>query len=66
MSAEALLYFNMESEVYAAKIKKNPTAAAVKPADLKHNSDLSRPDAMDGKALDRAEKYGKAMRILTE
>lgn len=35
---------------YVAKIKDNPIAKAVKIADLKHNSDLSRLDVVDDKA----------------
>ncbi len=41
-------------------------ARAVKQADLKHNSDLSRLDVVDGKALARVEKYRKAISILEE
>ena len=39
-------------------------AKAVKLADLRHNSDLSRLDAVDEKALLRREKYAKAMALL--
>lgn len=49
---------------YVEKIKQNPVARAVKLADLAHNSDLSRLDAVDEKALRRVEKYKKAMEIL--
>ncbi len=51
---------------YVAKIKDNPIAKAVKLADLKHNSDLSRLDIIDEKALKRVEKYAAAMRTLSE
>ncbi len=51
---------------YVRKIKSNPIARAVKLADLRHNSDLSRLDTVDEKALARAEKYAEAIRILTE
>ncbi len=51
---------------YVAKIKENPIAKEVKLADLKHNSDLSRLDIIDEKALKRVEKYAAAMRILSE
>lgn len=51
---------------YVAKIKTNPVARAVKLADLRHNSDLSRLDTVDEKALERAEKYRKAIRLLEE
>lgn len=49
---------------YVAQIKNDPIARAVKLADLKHNSDLSRLDHVDEKALKRVEKYKKAMEIL--
>ena len=50
---------------YVAKIKKNPIATSVKLADLKHNSDLTRLDEVDSKALERVEKYRKAIQILS-
>ena len=50
---------------YVAKLKDNPIARAVKLADLRHNSDLSRLDAVDEKALGRVKKYRKAIEILT-
>ena len=49
---------------YVAQIKKNPIARAVKCADLKHNSDLSRLDVVDEKALARREKYQEAFALL--
>lgn len=49
---------------YVAKLKKNPIAKAVKLADLKHNSDLSRLDAPDEKALRRSAKYAEAIALL--
>lgn len=49
---------------YVAAIKGNPIATAVKLADLRHNSDLSRLDAVDEKALRRVEKYKKAITLL--
>lgn len=51
---------------YVAKIKDNPIARAVKLADLRHNSDLTRLDAVDEKALQRVEKYRTAIQLLTE
>ncbi len=51
---------------YVREIKKNPIAKAVKLADLKHNSDLTRLDVIDEKALSRREKYLKAMALLEE
>ena len=51
---------------YVKIIKNNPIARKVKLADLKHNSDLSRLDKIDDKALERVEKYKKAIGILQE
>ena len=51
---------------YVRAIKENPIAKAVKLADLKHNSDLSRLDIIDEKALRRKEKYQKAIALLSE
>ncbi len=51
---------------YVAKIKDNPIAKAVKLADLDHNSDLSRLDVVDEKALKRREKYRQAICLLSE
>ena len=50
---------------YVRAIKANPIARTVKLADLRHNSDLTRLDTVDEKALARGEKYQKA-RILLE
>ena len=50
---------------YVSEIKKNPIAAKVKLADLKHNSDFTRLDQIDEKALIRAKKYQKAIELLT-
>jgi guanosine-3',5'-bis(diphosphate) 3'-pyrophosphohydrolase len=44
----------------------NMYAKQVKLADLRHNSDLSRLSAVDGKALARIEKYTKAIAILED
>ncbi len=49
---------------YVAKLKNNPIARAVKLADLRHNSDLSRLDEMDEKAKSRLEKYKAAIELL--
>ena len=51
---------------YVLKIKNNPIAKTVKLADLKHNSDLTRLDVIDEKALNRREKYLKAIELLEE
>ena len=67
---EALALMTHEKSVpymdYVAKIKNNPIAKAVKLADLKHNSDLSRLDVVDGKVRERAEKYANAIKLLME
>ncbi len=49
---------------YVKKIKSNPIARAVKIADLKHNSDLTRLDEITPKALKRREKYLEALELL--
>ena len=51
---------------YVRMIKENPIAKAVKLADQAHNSDLSRLDTVDEKALKRREKYLKAIDLLKE
>lgn len=49
---------------YVKAIKTNPIAAAVKLADLKHNSDLTRLDVVDECAIQRVKKYKEAMELL--
>jgi (p)ppGpp synthase/HD superfamily hydrolase len=51
---------------YIQKIKKsgNPAAVAVKLADLKHNSDVSRLKQVDEKTSKRMEKYCTAIKML--
>ena len=49
---------------YVKKIKENPVSKMVKLADLRHNSDLTRLDCVDKKALERVEKYRKAIELL--
>ena len=51
---------------YIRSIKENPIAKAVKLADLRHNSDLTRLDRVDEKALRRRDKYLKAIALLEE
>ena len=58
---EGISYFD-----YVAAIKLNPIARQVKMADLRHNSDLTRLDVVDSRALARVEKYKKALEILTD
>ena len=65
---DALALLTHDNEVpymeYVKAIKGNPVARAVKLADLKHNSDLNRMDAVDEKTLERREKYLKAIALL--
>ena len=53
---------------YVVEIAENPIAKAVKIADLRHNSDLSRMDEseIDEWAIKRTEKYKAALRLLGE
>ncbi|NLC72846.1 MAG: GTP pyrophosphokinase [Ruminococcaceae bacterium] len=46
---------------YIKEIKKDPIATAVKIADLKHNSDLSRLDTVTDRDIERAQKYKQAL-----
>lgn len=49
---------------YVRAIKGNPIAKAVKLADLRHNSDITRLDVVDEKALKRRENYLEALEFL--
>ncbi len=51
---------------YVKTLKSNPIARAVKLADLRHNSDMSRLDNPDERAMIRAEKYRAAIALLEE
>lgn len=51
---------------YIRQLSGNSTARKVKLADLRHNSDLSRLETVDQKALNRVEKYRQAIRFLEE
>ena len=50
---------------YVKRLKNNSIARAVKLADLKHNSDLSRYDTIDNQAIKRTAKYQQAIEILS-
>ena len=67
---EALTLLTHEDDVdymdYVRAIKENPIAKAVKIADLRHNSDITRLDAVDEKALARRAKYQAALALLEE
>ncbi|MBE6942302.1 MAG: bifunctional (p)ppGpp synthetase/guanosine-3',5'-bis(diphosphate) 3'-pyrophosphohydrolase [Ruminococcaceae bacterium] len=49
---------------YVARLKSNPVARAVKLADLRHNSDLTRLNYVDDRAIKRVEKYQEAIALL--
>ena len=49
---------------YVVAIKSNPIARKVKLADLRHNSDLTRLDVINEKALKRVQKYQEAIKFL--
>ena len=49
---------------YVANIKTNRIAKAVKLADLRHNSDMSRLEHITPYDVERAEKYKKAIELL--
>ena len=57
---------NVDYMDYVRMIKENPIAKEVKLADLNHNSDLTRLDVIDEKALNRRKKYLKAIALLEE
>lgn len=67
-AVEALALMTHDDSVpyldYVAAVKEDPIARAVKLADLRHNSDLSRLDAVDAKARERVAKYAKAIALL--
>lgn len=67
---EALKLMTHDDDVpymeYVAKIKDNSIAKAVKLADLRHNSDLSRLDTVDERAIKRVEKYKSAIGFLLQ
>ena len=49
---------------YVKEIKNNPIARVVKLADLRHNSDLTRLEVVDEKALKRRNTYQEAIAFL--
>ena len=49
---------------YVARVARNPLAAKVKRADLRHNSDLSRLDEVTDLDRARVRKYQKALAII--
>lgn len=67
---EALRLLTYSPEVpymeYVAKTASDPIAAAVKLADLNHNSDMSRLDNITDKDIQRHKKYLDAVSLLNE
>ncbi len=65
---EAITLMTHDPEVpymdYVANLKTNRIAKAVKLADLRHNSDMSRLDSVTPYDMIRAEKYKKAIELL--
>lgn len=57
---------NESYDDYLDRVMQDPAARAVKLADLKHNSDLSRLDCVTQKDILRAEKYARAVKKLEE
>lgn len=51
---------------YVKAISVNPIAKQVKLADLAHNSDVTRLDEVDERAIARTEKYKKAIALLSK
>lgn len=51
---------------YIREIKKNVIAKAVKLADLRHNSDSTRLEFLDERAINRELKYKEAIKLLCE
>jgi len=68
ISAIALMTHNpqMPYMEYVRAIKSNPIARAVKLADLRHNSDMTRLDIITQRDEERAQKYLDAIVILEE
>lgn len=57
-------YANTDYYDYIKKVGQNELARRVKIADLRHNADLTRLDAVGKKDLARAEKYNKSLKYL--
>lgn len=66
VSAIALMTHNKDVPYmeYVAAIKENPLAKAVKLADLRHNSDITRLDTVTSRDRERAAIYAEAIRLL--
>lgn len=66
LEAIALMTHDDSVPYLESQIKHNPIARAVKLADLRHNSDTTRLDTVDERAIARVEKYAAAIRLLEE
>ena len=68
ISAIALMTYDPQVPYmeYVRAIKSNPIARAVKLADLRHNSDMTRLDIITQRDEERAQKYLDAILILEE
>ena len=66
LEAVALLTHDIKVpyEEYIKAIKPNKLARAVKMADLRHNSDVTRLETADERVLSRMKKYGAAIQEL--
>lgn len=51
-------------EEYILRLRDNPIARAVKRADLRHNSDITRLDTVTERDLARVKKYKRALSLL--
>jgi len=49
---------------YVKRLKENPIARAVKLADLRHNSDMTRLETITDYDIERCEKYKRAIELL--
>lgn len=66
LTALTLLTHNPTEEYmdYISRLSTCPLARKVKLADLRHNSDVTRLDAIDEKTARRLEKYRRAIQLL--
>lgn len=66
LTALSLLTHNPAEDYmdYISRLSTCPLALQVKLGDLRHNSDVTRLDAMDEKMMSRQKKYAKAIHLL--
>ncbi len=66
-AVQACTHFNNESyDDYIMRLAGNPNARAVKLADLRHNSDITRMKGVRDKDFERLVKYHKAYKFLQD